>query len=82
MHKGRENSKLQDLQRHVGSGECVKAKGCQRHCLDMCGVAQHADDTPRAAWAGLTAVEPGAGLAAAEALVAQCCSCRSLGENR
>ena len=44
------------------SGECVwniseqihgttghneaKAENCQRHCFDMCGVAQHAEDTP------------------------------------
>ena len=60
-HKGRENSKLQDLQRKEGSGECVwnpgkqiqglsghngvKAEGCQRHCFGMCGVAQYAEDT-------------------------------------
>ena len=47
---------LQDLQRQDGGGECIwniieeiqgttghhgsKAKGCQRHCLCMCGVAQ------------------------------------------
>ena len=57
VHGGRENSKLQDLQRQESSGECVwniseqvqgatghngaKAKG-QKHCFDMCGVVQHA----------------------------------------
>ena len=61
-HKGRKNSKLQDLQRQEGSGECVwniseqiqgttghhvaKAKGCQRHYFYLCIVAQHAEDTP------------------------------------
>ena len=50
-HKGREISKLQDLQRQECGGECMwnpsehihgttghngeKAKGCQRHCFDM-----------------------------------------------
>ena len=24
----------------------VKTEGCQRHCFDMCGVAEHAEDTP------------------------------------
>ena len=59
-HKGRENNKLQDLQ--GGRGECVwniseqiqgptghngaKANGYQTHCFDMCGVTQHAEDTP------------------------------------
>ena len=54
----RENSKLQDLQRLEGGGESIwnisdqiqggtvhhgaKAKKCQRHCFNMCGVAQHA----------------------------------------
>ena len=58
----REISKLQILQRQEGSGRCVwnicgkirgttghqapKAKGCQRHCFYMCGVAQHAEETP------------------------------------
>ena len=61
-HKGRENSKLQDLQMQEGSGESIwnisdkiqgttrhnvsKAKGCLRDCFDMCGVVQHAEDTP------------------------------------
>ena len=61
-HKGRENSKLQDLQRQEGGGESIwniseqvqgttghngaKAEGCHRHCVDMCSVAQHAEDTP------------------------------------
>ena len=61
-HKGRENSKLQDLQRQEGNGEYIwniseqiqgatghnvtKAVGCQSQCFDMCGVAQHAEDTP------------------------------------
>ena len=52
-YKGRENSKLQDLQRQEGGGECVwinseqiqgttghhaaKAKGCQRHGVYTCG---------------------------------------------
>ena len=65
-HKGRENSNLQDLQRQEGGGECVsniseqsqgttghhgaKAKGCQRYCFNMCGVAQYAEDTPN--WCG------------------------------
>ena len=60
-HKGRGNSKRQDLQRQEGCGELIwnpdkqirgptqhngaKAKGCQRHCFDMCCVAQHAKDT-------------------------------------
>ena len=62
-HKGRVNSKLQDLQRQEGSGECVlnpgkqsqgltghnaiKVKGSQKHCFDMFCAAQHAEDTPR-----------------------------------
>ena len=61
-HKGRENSQLQDLQRHEGgvnrlwnlsepvqgtSGHHgAKAKACQRYCVYICGVAQHAEDTP------------------------------------
>ena len=61
-HMRRKNSKLQDLQRQEDGGERIcdfseqsqgttghhgaKAKGCQRHCFYMCGVAQHAEDTP------------------------------------
>ena len=60
-HKGRKNIQLQDLQRQEGGGKQfwnisvriksatmhhgVKAKGCQRHCFYMCGVAQHTEDT-------------------------------------
>ena len=59
-YKERENSKLQYLQRQKGCEECecnpckqirgpawhnaAKAKGCQRHCFNMC-FAQHAEDT-------------------------------------
>ena len=59
--KGRENSKLQDLYRQEGCGECIlnpnkqiqgvtghnrtKVVGCQSYCFDMCGVAQYAEDT-------------------------------------
>ena len=55
IHKGREN-------RQDGCGDCVldnskqikgttehneaKAKGYQRHCFNMCGVAQNAEDIP------------------------------------
>ena len=61
-HKRRKNSQLQDLQRQEGGEEHIwdigdkiqgttghhgaKAKACQRHCFYMCGVAQHAGDTP------------------------------------
>ena len=50
------------LQRQEGGRKCIcnineqiqrttgyhgaKAKGCQRHCFYMCGVAQHTEDTP------------------------------------
>ena len=51
--------------REEGSGECIwnpckqiqgltghdgaKATGCQRHCFDMCCVAQHTEDQEKAA---------------------------------
>ena len=60
--QGRKNSQLQDLQEQEGGGKCLwnlsepfqgttghhgaKAKGCQRHCVYVCGVAQQAEDTP------------------------------------
>ena len=34
------------IQGHKGNNG-TKAKGCQRHCYDICSVAQHAGDTPR-----------------------------------
>ena len=61
-HKGRKNNQIQDLLRQEGGGKRIwnlseqvrgttghhgaKAKGCQRHCLYMCGVAQHDEDSP------------------------------------
>ena len=61
-HKGRENSKLQDLKGQEGNGECIwnpgkqvkgltgrnraKAENRYRHCFDMCSVAQDTEDTP------------------------------------
>ena len=56
--QGKRNSQLQDLQGQEGGGKRLwnlneptghhgaKAKGCQRHCVYMCAVAQHAEDTP------------------------------------
>ena len=60
-HKGRENSKLQDLQRQEGSGECIWnpgkqiqhptghewSKGQRLSDIVLTCVAQHAEDTPR-----------------------------------
>ena len=61
-HRGRKNSQLQDLQRQEGGRKRLwninepvqsttghhnaKTEGCQRHCFYMCGVAQHAKNTP------------------------------------
>ena len=61
-HKGRKNGQLQDLKRQEDGWERVwdiseqiqgttglhgaKAESCQRHWFYMCGVAQHAEDTP------------------------------------
>ena len=33
----------------------AKATDCQRHCVDVCGVAQHAEDTP---WRGRQGTNP------------------------
>ena len=60
-HKGRKNTKLQDLQMQEDGEKRLwnlsepvqgttghhrpKAKGCQKHCFYMCGVAQHDEDT-------------------------------------
>ena len=62
MDQGRRNSKLQDLQGQEGGVKRLwnlseplqgttghhgaKAKGGQRHCVLVCGVVQHAEDTP------------------------------------
>ena len=60
--QGRKNSQLQNLQGPEGGGKRLwnlnellqgttghhgaKAKGCQRHCVYVCVVGQHAEDTP------------------------------------
>ena len=60
--QGRNNSQLQDLQGQEGGAKHLwnlseslqgttrhhgaKVKGCQRHCVYVCGVAQHDEDTP------------------------------------
>ena len=61
-HKVRKNSQLHYLQRQEGGLKCFKnlselvhrttghhgrkAKGCQRHRVYVCGVAQHAEESP------------------------------------
>ena len=40
---------IQDLSEHVPGTTWhheAKAKGCERHCVYMCGVTEHAEDTP------------------------------------
>ena len=62
LKKRRKNSQIQDLLGQEGGGKRLwnlseplqgttghhgaKAKGCQRHCVYMYGVAQHDEDTP------------------------------------
>ena len=59
--KGRKNNQLQDLQRQESGSKCLlnlseplqgptghhgaKAKGCQRPCVYVCGVAEDAENT-------------------------------------
>ena len=70
--QGKRDKQNKDLQRQEGSRECIgnpskqikgptghngiKAKGCRRHCFDICCVAHQAEVTPK--WSSQAPIPP------------------------